>query len=122
MKNILIDLNGFIFWFFFKITSLLYKFQSYLLKNQYPKNHNIYFEIDGVIIKESDKNPVIRGALNNYTAQSVSILEDKRYNNFLVTLDLPFTNKEKAHKAREILKERFKKDKEIQQLNDNGDF
>lgn len=118
MKNIFIEVNGFILYIFLFITRLFYKIQTKLLKSEYPKNHNIYFELDGVVIKESSKSNFMSGALNNYTTQQMVLEENKRYNNYIVSLEIPFENKDKAYKAYDFLKDKFRKDLEIKNLVD----
>lgn len=74
-KEILIEINGFFLWLFLGLTSLIYKIQCFLIKESFPKNHNIEFEVNGVELSRVEKNRYSRGALNNYTAQHVSLLE-----------------------------------------------
>lgn len=117
-KNLFIEINGFFLYVFFFITRIFYKIQANLLKDEYPQNHNIYFELDGVVIKESSKSNFMSGALNNYTAQQMVLEENKRYNNYTVSLEIPFKNKNKAYRAYDFLKDKFKKDLEIKNLID----
>lgn len=118
LKDFLIELNGLVLFLFFSITKRLYKIQSFLLKDQYPKNYNIQFEIDDVIIQEKSKSNYMSGPLNNYTAQHMTFEENHRYKNYTVSLNIPFKNQEKAMECYSYLRERFKNDESMKRFVD----
>jgi len=114
-KEILIEINGFFLWFFLGFTSLIYKIQCFLLKESFSNNHNIEFELNGVELSRVEKNRYSRGALNNYTAQHVSLLEYED-GHCLVSLEVPFKSREKAFEAKSFLISKFKEDSDLKEM------
>lgn len=64
-----------------------------------------------------EKNIYSRGALNNYTGQHVSLLEYEN-GHCLVSLEVPFKNKDKAFKAKSFLIRKFKEDSDLKEMKD----
>ena len=91
------------------ITSLAYNLQVFLVKDMHVKDHNIEFELNGIVIKKQEKVWMSSRHLNNYTAQDIS-LQPMLKNGYLVSLNIPIENKEEAYSIQSEMVERFKKD------------